>query len=169
MVLEIEVIKGNIADIETDAIVNAANEELLPGSGVCGAIHRAAGHELALECRSIGYCKTGEAVITDGYQLKAKKVIHTVGPIFWKDEDSAPQLLRNCYINSLKLADSNNLQSIAFPAISTGVYGYPIEEATRIAIAAVKSFQPKNKLNKVVFCCFTEGDYLVYQNLLGES
>lgn len=169
MHFEIKLNLANIATLETDAIVNAANEQLLPGSGVCGAIHKAAGRELDIECRSIGYCKTGESVITNGYQLKAKKVIHTVGPVFWKDEISAPLLLKNCYLSSLKLADNNGLKSIAFPAISTGVYGYPIQEATQIAVDAVKSFRPTNSLKEVVFCCFSESDYLVYKSILAQA
>lgn len=155
----------NIVNINTQVIVNAANEDLLPGSGVCGAIHKASGPELAEECREIGSCRTGESVITDGYNLK-KKVIHTVGPIYWKEKERAPLLLRSCYYSSLYLADINNFESIAFPAISTGVYGYPVEEAAKIAVETVNSYTPKNRLKEVVFSCFSEKDLSIYNELL---
>ncbi len=162
----IEIRQGDITKLEVDALVNAANRSLLGGGGVDGAIHRAAGPELLTECRSIGGCPTGEARITRGYNLPARYVIHTVGPVFsGKPQDS--QLLTQCYLNSLKLASDYNLASIAFPAISCGVYGYPINEACKIAIATTCNFlKTGSSLKKVIFILFSDDNYNTYMDYL---
>lgn len=159
----IEVQQGDITTLNVDAIVNAANTSLLGGGGVDGAIHRAAGPRLLEECRTIGGCPTGEARITRGYDLPARHVIHTVGPVYsGKPEDS--QLLTACYRNSLRLAVDNTIFTIAFPAISCGVYGYPIEEASKIAIDTTCEFLKSNtSLQKAIFILFSLGDYKVYE------
>jgi O-acetyl-ADP-ribose deacetylase (regulator of RNase III) len=164
---KIEIKQGDITKLEVDAIVNAANKSLLGGGGVDGAIHRVAGPELLAECRTIGGCPTGEARITKGYNLPARHVIHTVGPVYsGKPQDS--RLLTNCYENSLKLAVENNVKSIAFPAISCGVYGYPIEDACKIAVNTACNFLKTNKgVDKTIFILFSDQDYQVYQNYLG--
>lgn len=158
---------GDITLLDCDAIVNAANKLLLGGGGVDGAIHRRAGSELLAECRTLGGCNTGEAKITKGYKLKAKYVIHTVGPIYFVQKNQAT-LLANCYKNSLDLALQYDIHSIAFPAISTGVYHYPLEEATKIAISTVKSWLDTHKDYQldVIFSCFDEKTYAIYQQLL---
>jgi O-acetyl-ADP-ribose deacetylase len=165
---ELIAIKGDITKLAVDAIVNAANHSLLGGGGVDGAIHRAAGRELYDECKALGGCKTGEAKITKGYKLPAKHVIHTVGPIYGREKGREAELLASCYKNSLKLAAENNLKTIAFPNISTGVYGYPIEEASRVAIDAVRKFleDEKHTIEKVYFVSFSDADLKVYENLL---
>ena len=168
MALTIQVVQGDITKLSVDAIVNAANEELSAGSGVCGAIHKAAGPLLEKACLEIGFCKTGDAVITSAYDLTAKNIIHAVGPHYFKSGESAPKLLESSYQKSLELADENILTSIAFPAISTGIYGYPILEATKIAIKTVKAFQPKKRLSKVIFCCFSERDKSLYESVLSD-
>ncbi len=162
----IEIRQGDITKIEVDAIVNAANRSLLGGGGVDGAIHRAAGPELLTECRSIGGCPTGEARITRGYNLPARYVIHTVGPVY----SSTPQdsrLLTQCYLNSLKLASDHNLTSVAFPAISCGVYGYPINEACKIAIDTTCNFLTSDtSLKKIIFILFSSENYNTYTDYL---
>ena len=150
--MNIQVINTDITKLEVDAIVNAANSSLLGGGGVDGAIHRAAGPELVHQCRLLGGCKTGEAKITDGFKLPAKYIIHTVGPVYNGGSNNEAQLLANCYRNSLKLADENNVKSIAFAAISCGIYGYPIEKACSIALETVQSTQ--TKVEQVIFACF---------------
>lgn len=159
---KIEISQGDITKLVVDAIVNAANSSLLGGGGVDGAIHRAAGPELLKECRTLGGCPTGEARITKGYNLPARHVIHTVGPVYsGKPRDKT--LLAGCYQSSLKLAGENHLHSIAFPAISCGVYGYPIEQACEIAINTTCSFLSANQtIDKVIFMLFSTGDLRVY-------
>lgn len=167
MMEEIETHKGDITKLKVNAIVNAANISLLGGGGVDGAIHRASGPELLEECRTLNGCKTGEAKITKGYNLPAKYVIHTAGPIWSGGNKNEEELLANCYRNSLKLAVENEISSIAFPAISTGVYHFPLEKATEIAIKETKNFLQKNdKIDKVVFVAFDEKTYNVYNQLL---
>jgi len=157
------VLEANIVALDVDAIVNAANSSLLGGGGVDGAIHRAAGPELVAECRMLNGCRTGEAKITKGYRLKARHVIHTVGPVWNGGERGEAGLLASCYRNALALAEKHSLRSIAFPAISTGVYRYPAEEATRIAIEAVRDGPA---IERVTFCCFGQPMYDLYLRIL---
>jgi O-acetyl-ADP-ribose deacetylase (regulator of RNase III) len=163
---KIEVRQGDITQLDVDAIVNAANTSLLGGGGVDGAIHRAAGPGLLEECRTLGGCPTGEARITKGYHLAARHVIHTVGPVYsGKPRDEA--LLTGCYRDSLQLAADNNLASIAFPAISCGVYGYPIEEACQIAVDTTCSFLQTNpSITRVIFMLFSPADLKVYEEYI---
>ncbi len=165
---KIEVRQGDITRLAVDAIVNAANSSLLGGGGVDGAIHRAAGEQLLQECRTIGGCPTGEARITKGYQLPAGHVIHTVGPVYHEmNAKAAENLLAQCYRNSLILAAKNDIRSIAFPAISCGVYGYPIEDACRVAVDSTRLFlQDHAPIEKVVFILFSDNDRQVYENYL---
>jgi O-acetyl-ADP-ribose deacetylase (regulator of RNase III) len=152
----IEVVQGDITKLAVDAIVNAANSSLLGGGGVDGAIHRAAGPELLAECRLIGGCPTGEARITRGYRLPAKHVIHTVGPVWRGGTNGEPELLASCYRNSLALAVANDVRSIAFPAISCGIYGYPIEEACAISVRETRAFLAEtNAIERVLFVAFS--------------
>jgi len=163
---KLEVLQGDITQLDVDAIVNAANTSLLGGGGVDGAIHRAAGPELLKECRTLGGCPTGEARITKGYNLAARHVIHTVGPVYsGKPRDKT--LLTGCYRNSLQLAADNNLASVAFPAISCGVYGYPIEEACQIAVDTTCAFLKDNPaITRVIFMLFSPADLKVYEDYI---
>jgi O-acetyl-ADP-ribose deacetylase len=164
---KIELMLGDITKQRVDAIVNAANTTLLGGGGVDGAIHRAAGPELLEECRRIGGCPTGEARITRAYRLPAKRVIHTVGPVWRGGKTSEKELLRNCYKNSMKLADENGINTIAFPSISTGAYGFPIERAAPIALQVVReNLQTMKTVEKVIFMCFSQSDYDVYEKFM---
>jgi O-acetyl-ADP-ribose deacetylase len=160
---KIEIVQGDITRQETDAIVNAANKTLLGGGGVDGAIHRAAGRELYEECKTLNGCETGEAKITKGYNLKAKYVIHTVGPVWNGGKYNEEAKLKNCYENSLRLAVENNINSISFPAISTGVYRFPADKAVEIAVKTVINFLEFNSsIEKVVFVCFDGGMFDLY-------
>jgi len=159
----LEIIEGDITKLDVDAIVNAANKSLLGGGGVDGAIHRSAGPRLLEETRTLGGCETGEARITKGYGLPARHVIHTVGPVWHGGKSREEELLANCYRNSLGLAVQNGLKSVAFPAISTGVYGFPIDGATVITMREISKFLEKDStLEKVVCCCFGRKDYDIY-------
>ncbi len=159
--------KGDITKLEVDAIVNAANNHLLGGGGVDGAIHRAAGYELLEECKTLNGCETGDAKITKGYKLSAKYVIHTVGPVWSKNNNDANELLRNAYKNSLKIAFENNIKTIAFPNISTGIYHFPKGDAAEIAISTVKEFLSEHRsVEKVIFAIFDDENYKIYQNKL---
>lgn len=163
----IKVVLADITTLQMHAIVNAANSTLLGGGGVDGAIHKRAGKELWNECYTLNGCKVGEAKLTKGYDLPAKYVIHTVGPIYGENPQKQVELLTNCYKNSLSIARENRLETIAFPSISTGVYGYPIKEAVLIAVNTVREFLLENDYPaEVTFCCFSQKDYLTYQELL---
>ncbi len=163
----ITVVTGDITKQQVDAIVNAANSSLLGGGGVDGAIHRAAGRQLVEECRTLGGCPTGEAKITRGYHLPARYVIHTVGPVWRGGEQGEPDLLAACYRNSLALAVAHTVRSIAFPAISTGIYGYPLEAATRIAMDETRRFLASDDtLEEIRFVCFGDAAYSVYRGML---
>ena len=158
---------ADITTLDVDSIVNAANSSLLGGGGVDGAIHKVAGHQLLEACRRLGGCETGEAKITPGFNLSARYVIHTVGPVWNGGQHGEAELLANCYRNSLQLAEENSVKSIAFPSISTGIYGYPLEEAAKVAIETVKSMEPDLKsVEEVIFCCFSRRALDVYQALL---
>jgi O-acetyl-ADP-ribose deacetylase len=165
MLNRIEIVRGDITTLQVDAIVNAANSSLLGGGGVDGAIHRAAGSELVQECRLLGGCKTGQAKITRGYKLPAKWIIHTVGPVWRGGFNNEPTLLASCYQSSFRLAVERNIKAIAFPAISCGVYGYPIEAASHIAVTeTLKFLQNNNTIEKVIFTCFSPEIYRAYSN-----
>ncbi len=164
---KLSICQGDITKLEVDCIVNAANRSLLGGGGVDGAIHRAAGPELLKECRTLHGCETGQAKITKGYNLKAAYVIHTVGPVYsGKPKDA--ELLADCYWNSLALAKENGVRSIAFPAISTGVYGYPLGEAAPVAAETVRQWMKENTdyVMEIILCCFDKRTYNMYQEFL---
>ena len=164
----IRLLKGDITKVNTDAIVNAANRTLLGGGGVDGAIHRAAGQELLEECRTLNGCETGEAKITKGYQLPCKYVIHTVGPVWHGGKKSEEELLGKCYWNSMVIAKENEIKSIAFPAISTGVYGYPKRPAAKIAVDTVKKFMEQfpETVEDIYFVVFDEESLKIYESIL---
>jgi O-acetyl-ADP-ribose deacetylase (regulator of RNase III) len=163
----IEIITADITTLEVDAIVNAANSSLLGGGGVDGAIHAAAGPLLLKYCRTLEGCRTGEAKISPGFELPARRVIHTVGPVWQGGDHYEAALLRACYCNSLEIALQNDVKSIAFPAISTGVYGYPKEAAARIAVAAMLEY--RDRFERILVCCFSEADAALYRSVLEES
>lgn len=159
--------RGNITQLHVDAIVNAANKTLLGGGGVDGAIHRAAGPQLLEECRQLNGCETGDAKLTNGYNLAAKFVIHTVGPVYNGGNYNEAEKLKSCYTRSLEIALQNDIKSIAFPNISTGVYGYPKQEAAYIATQTVKEFLETNdKIEELIFCVFDNENYTIYKKLL---
>jgi O-acetyl-ADP-ribose deacetylase len=169
MTASLRALRADITTLSVDAIVNAANSSLLGGGGVDGAIHRAAGPELLAECRLLGGCKTGDAKLTRGYRLPAKHVIHTVGPVWHGGASGEPELLASCYRRSMELAATNGILTLAFPSISTGIYGYPIELAATVAVDTVRlSLRQFTAIEEVVFCCFSASDLQVYEGRLAD-
>ncbi|WP_034606348.1 O-acetyl-ADP-ribose deacetylase [Chitinimonas koreensis] len=164
--MQLHAVQADITTLAVDAIVNAANRSLLGGGGVDGAIHRAAGPELLVACRALNGCRTGQVKLTPGFRLPAKYVIHAVGPVWHGGGQGEAALLADCYRNSVTLAMAQGCASLAFPAISTGVYGYPVEAAAEIAIAIVRA-AAMEPLAEVIFCCFSAADHMLYQRLLG--
>lgn len=165
--MKMKVVQGDITTLAVDAIVNAANSSLLGGGGVDGAIHRAAGPELLAETRLLGGCRTGEAKLSRGYHLPAQYVIHTVGPVWRGGGQGEAELLRSCYWNSLDIANKRGFKSIAFPGISTGVYGYPADQAAEIAVATVREYgQVTGYTGEVIFCCYSREAFDLYRELL---
>jgi len=160
-------VQGDITRLRVDAIVNAANASLLGGGGVDGAIHHAAGPELRAECRMLGGCRVGEAKLTAGHRLPARLVVHTVGPVWRGGTQGEPELLAACYRNALRVAADQTVRSIAFPCISTGIYGYPVELAATVAVTAVRTaLQKPGSIREVIFCCFSAADFEVYRRLV---
>lgn len=166
--MKITVIQEDITELDVDAIVNAANNTLRGGGGVDGAIHRKAGPELLEECTALNGCETGSAKITKGYNLKAKHIIHTVGPVFKDGQSNEDDLLALCYLNSLKLAEENNCKTIAFPCVSTGIYGFPSERAAKIVVGLLKDFEA-TVVEEVTLCCFMSHDFELYDRLLKQN